>query len=136
LTNIPRRSFIAEIDGTKIRCRELSIAYIKEAMDSGSDNATLAFEDSLENFTPDTLKLFGNETAEVLYSKIVDFTFETTITTKEGKEYAKKLGLTFEEFVKLDRDSKVALKGILDARDKKPKEENSKKKPFIVVSPK
>ena len=129
MKSIPRRSFKVDIDGEVFVASELSVAYIKSAMDNGIDNSEVAIFDAIVGFSESDYKRFGAETENKLYSMIVDFTFDPTLTTNEEKKIAIEFNMKFEEFVRLDRDTKLILKGIMESRKPKdPEQEKVRKK--------
>ena len=130
MKSIPRRSFEVDLDGKKFVVKELSAAYLKQALDGGEDNSRLAIFDAIEDFEEKDFEHFGLETERKLYDMIIDFSYDPVLKMAEVKSIAEALNMKVEEFMSLPRESKLNLKAIVDARTPLSKEEvTDRKKP-------
>lgn len=126
VVKIPRRSFQLDIDGKVFVAKELSVEYLQEAMNNGSDNADLAIVDSMGTIQEDDLKYFGMETKNVVYGEIVKFTFQNVLSKEDITDIVKEFGITEAELNSLDRSTKAQLKAVLLGR--KPQDKVAEKK--------
>lgn len=128
VVRVPKRKFRFDIDGKIYEAKELSMAYLENsAINPEEDNADTAILDSIGEITQDDLKLFSIETKNILYTEIIRFTFQETLTEEEVSEISKEFGITPIELMALDRGAKEQLRNILNLR-KTPEEDSEKKK--------
>ncbi len=120
MVTISKRRFKMDIEDKIFEARELSAAYLFDAIQNPeNDTIEAALEDSMD-LTDEDNKLFGKDTKEAIYLEIVKFTFKEVINSKDVKKIQKAFSLTDDELNALSKDTKIQLNGLLSRRNKPP----------------
>ncbi len=123
---IPRRRFIIDVDGKQYRAKELSMEFLSQMTDDGSDDTEQAIKDSIGDIDDKDLVHFGIETKSLIHIEILKFTFQDVLTQKDIAEIRETFHLTDQEIGALTIQSKEQLKGIIASR--KPRDRDAEKK--------
>lgn len=131
---IPKRKFNIDVEGTIFVARELSVAYLQEAINNPEhDSADLAILDSIGEVGLKHMDKFGIDTKGLIYEEIIKFTYSQVLSAKDIKDIAKAFNITPLEIKSLNRSTKEQLKALLNVRinTKQAGNESQKKKSSI-----